>query len=100
MANDNEYEKHIPIIDTLFYAAKCSISDYMSEAFPPESEEMRLTWAQLSNTLDKFGLDTKGYEDLTDAIIEYGQAVEWHFFVNGIRFAGQLMSELQSLSLI
>lgn len=100
MTNDNKREKRAPILDTLFYATKGFGTDYMEDAFPPESEEMRSTWEQLSKTLDEVVPDQKRCEALTEAIIDYGCAVEWHFFINGIKLAKQLVSEFNSLSLI
>lgn len=100
MANNNEREKRAPILEALFYAAKGYVTDNMEEAFPPENEEMRSTWAQLSKTLEEVVPDQKRCEALMEAIIEYGCAVEWHFFKNGIRLAMQLMTEIHPFSFI
>lgn len=100
MANDSNYVRPGSIMDALFYAAKGSTSDYMAELCPPENEETRETWKQLCASLDKLVPDKRDSGVLTDAIIEYGQAVEWHFFINGVRLAMHLVSEFHSLSFI
>lgn len=100
MANDSKHVRPGSIMDTLFYAARGSGSDYMEKMCPPENEETLETWEQICELLDKLVPNEHDNGALTDAIIEHEQAVEWHYFINGARLAMHLVSEFHSLSFV